>query len=149
MPQVISYFGRGNDAGDHSFLSNFYRHCDGPTVEHHFQAAKAVRPADAARILAAAAPGEAKRLGRSVELRPGWDDQRLVVMRTLLRTKFFGYPDMGDRLLATYDAVLIEGNTWGDRFWGQVDGRGENWLGRLLMQVRAELLAAHQHRSTV
>lgn len=32
-----------------------------------------------------------------------------------------------------------EGNTWGDKFWGVCDGEGENHLGKLLMEVRAEL----------
>lgn len=47
-------------------------------------------------------------------------------------------------LIATGDAILREGNHWGDRFWG-VDartGEGENHLGRLLMELRAEI-AAH------
>ena len=34
---------------------------------------------------------------------------------------------------------LVEGNTWGDRFWGVCGGVGLNWLGRLLMQVRDEV----------
>ena len=49
--------------------------------------------------------------------------------------------DLKQRLLATGDKRLVEGNTWGDTFWG-VDlrsGRGENQLGRILMRVREEL----------
>jgi predicted NAD-dependent protein-ADP-ribosyltransferase YbiA (DUF1768 family) len=51
---------------------------------------------------------------------------------------------MAEKLLATGDRMLIEGNTWGDRRWGCVqaqDGtwRGRNWLGEILMQVREEL----------
>ena len=38
------------------------------------------------------------------------------------------------------DVDLIEGNTWGDTFWGQVDGKGENKLGKLLMKIRDELM---------
>jgi len=44
-----------------------------------------------------------------------------------------------ERLLATGDQELIEGNTWGDRFWGVCDGEGQNQLGRLLMELRNEL----------
>lgn len=43
--------------------------------------------------------------------------------------------------MATDDAELVEGNTWGDRYWGVVDGVGENRLGKLLMERRAELRA--------
>lgn len=45
-------------------------------------------------------------------------------------------PEMAERLKATGDAELIEGNYWGDVFWGTCDGVGENWLGRLLMAQR-------------
>lgn len=42
-------------------------------------------------------------------------------------------------LLKTGDAVLIEGNNWGDKIWGQVDGIGENYLRKILMKIREEL----------
>ena len=35
--------------------------------------------------------------------------------------------------------ILVEENTWGDSFWGTVNGRGENQLGQILMDVRAKL----------
>ncbi len=50
--------------------------------------------------------------------------------------KFTQHADLAEKLLATGDAVLEEGNNWGDEFWGVVDGRGMNWLGTLLMTVR-------------
>ncbi len=55
--------------------------------------------------------------------------------------KFTQNPDLLSKLLATGDAELIEGNTWGDRVWG-VDlyrGAGENHLGKILMRIRDEL----------
>jgi len=63
------------------------------------------------------------------------------IMLELLRLKFAFY-DLGMLLLATEDAVLEEGNWWGDTYWGVCpsgSGNGENMLGRLLMQVREEL----------
>jgi predicted NAD-dependent protein-ADP-ribosyltransferase YbiA (DUF1768 family) len=50
-------------------------------------------------------------------------------------------PTLGVSLLATGNRPLIEGNDWGDTFWGQVDGRGENHLGELLLKIREELRA--------
>ena len=32
---------------------------------------------------------------------------------------------------------LVEGNYWGDTFWGICNGEGTNWLGILLMAERA------------
>ena len=51
------------------------------------------------------------------------------------------------QLMNTGTRTLIEGNTWGDKFWGQVrdvhtaELRGENQLGIILMTVRQEMTA--------
>ena len=83
-------------------------------------------------------PGQAKRHGRALALRPNWDSIKLSVMQRLLALKF-RHPELRRLLLATGDAELIEGNNWGDRYWGVSGGSGENHLGRLLMDLRAEL----------
>lgn len=56
-----------------------------------------------------------------------------------MREKFTQNTELADKLLATGDAYLEEGNTWGDRIWGTVNGSGANRLGVILMQIRAEL----------
>ena len=84
--------------------------------------------------------------GRRITLRPGWDTLRLDVMRGIVRQKFRD-PVLAARLLATGAAHLEEGNTHGDRFWGTVNGQGENWLGRILMEVRSELQAGQEQAS--
>lgn len=144
MTKPIDHF-----IGKYHFLSNFYRvnieyegH-DYPTVEHAYQAAKTNDPHKRARIRAAATPGLAKAMGRRVKLIEGWDDKRVDVMRQLLRDKF-AYPDLMEKLLETGDAELVEGNDWGDTWWGvyyppKGDPIGENMLGKLLMQIRSEL----------
>lgn len=130
--------------GNYTFLSNFYPsqvRLDGvvyPTLEHAFQAAKV--PRGDARVPFRNAPtaGKAKCLGRSCQLRADWEAVKFDIMRDLVRDKFTN-ATLRAKLLATGDATLVEENTWGDRTWGQVDGVGENWLGRLVMQVRGEL----------
>ncbi len=134
-------------SGPYEFLSNFYpspvtfEDVVYKTVEHAFQAAKALTPAERLPIVMAETAGQAKRLGRKLALRPGWDEMRIGMMRELLRLKFRSGSSLSEKLLATGDAELIEGNTWDDTFWGVCRGRGENHLGRLLMQVRSELAA--------
>lgn len=135
--------------GEFAFLSNFYA-CEVefegevyPTVEHAFQAAKTENPEERARVRSAKTPKGAKMLGRRVTLRPGWDYQRVDVMKELVRKKFH-HPKMREKLLATGDEELVEGNTWHDRYWGRCicpkhDGDGLNWLGRILMRIREEL----------
>lgn len=60
-------------------------------------------------------------------------------MYGLLRQKFAPGSSLAARLQGTGDVILVEGNAWGDRFWGASGGYGENYLGRLLMIVRAEI----------
>ena len=84
--------------------------------------------------------GQAKRLGKRVELRPDWEDVKIDIMRQVLKSKFTQNPELKAKLIATGDAELIEGNNWNDRFWGVCNGKGQNHLGRLLMELRAELV---------
>lgn len=129
--------------GEFAFLSNFFpspitiQGIVYPTVEHAFQAKKTMNREDRLVIAGCRTPGEAKRMGRRVELRPDWDrSTRLSVMFSLLWDKFKD-PVLRERLLNTAPRMLIEGNSWGDRFWGICDGSGENHLGELLMRVRS------------
>lgn len=130
--------------GIYRFLSNFWP-CevllDGElysSVEHAYQAAKTMSYEHRDKIRLAATAGNAKRMGRNVPMRGDWDSIKLQVMLDLLRRKFT-HRKLAALLLETSDAELIEGNTWGDRFWGVCAGIGENHLGKLLMQVREEI----------
>lgn len=138
--------------GEYRFLSNFsphpvdYVNVRWPTLEHAFQAAKCVDPAQRLVIAAARTPGHAKRLGRTVCRVPGWNLVRVNVMSELLRSKFTLSPSIRDALLATGRAQLVEGNRWCDQFWGDCRcGRpgcaepGTNTLGKQLMLLRAQL----------
>lgn len=125
-------------------MSNFYE-CliiyDGyayKSTEAAYQASKCENERDRLMFVALN-PGSAKRLGRNVKLRPDWDEIKIDVMRDLLYQKFQPYYELGRKLVETGDEDLVEGNTWGDTFWGVCNGVGENNLGKLLMEVRANL----------
>ncbi len=135
--------------GEYHFLSNFYPQrveYEGeiyPTSEHAFQAAKTLDPRERDQFTDPhLTPGQAKRLGRKVSLRPDWDDVKFRVMAEILDVKFAPGTELAVRLKNTGDTELIEGNHWGDRIWGQVNGEGENWLGCILMGIRDELQEA-------
>lgn len=146
------------DGTEHAFLSNFYPSpitgASGivyPTVEHAFQAAKTADHGSRLLIARLPTPGKAKRAGRALELDggiEGWNARRDHVMRHCLRLKFVLGGRLALMLMATDDAELVEGNTWGDRYWGVVDGVGENRLGNLLMERRAELRAQLTEEAT-
>ena len=98
---------------------------------------------------------EAKRMGRAISLRPGWDRLRRAVMLQVVLAKFTQNPDLAAALVQTGQRPLLEGNWWGDTDWGVVreDHRawspdlpwwheggwawsGHNWLGLALMAAR-------------
>jgi ribA/ribD-fused uncharacterized protein len=129
--------------GDERFLSNFYPSpvelggVTYPTVENAYQAAKTASQNRGPFV--SCSPGEAKKLGRTVELVSNWDEIKERVMEKLLYRKFYDNPELGRKLDATGDMYLMEGNTWGDTYWGMCDGVGKNRLGALLMYVRGQL----------
>lgn len=133
-------------AGKYKFLSNFYItpvEFEGsvyPSSEHAFQAAKALNPVFRNKIRKMVRPAEAKKFGRTVSLRPRWEEIKIDIMRNIVRKKFEN-KNLRKRLLATGAAILYEGNHWGDRFWGVDDNTlyGKNWLGKILMQIRDEI----------
>jgi ribA/ribD-fused uncharacterized protein len=116
-----------------------------PTVEHFFQAMKTTDPAERERIRTAPTPGQAKRLGRKVQLRPDWQQAKLALMEFALRQKF-SRPEWA-ATLRDFEGEIVEWNTWHDNIWGKCtcprcQSQGENQLGRLLERLRAELRAA-------
>jgi len=170
LPEVISYFDEFEGENEWAALSNFYQGAPirvGPyafaTGEHFFQAMKAQNGRDFRKIVACATPGEAKAEGQHLlRLRPDWEAVKYDVMAWVLAEKFKPGREESRVLLATGDALLVEGTTWGDQVWGVnlKAGRklipreepwergepwfspGRNWLGRLLMARRAELVQA-------
>jgi hypothetical protein len=128
----------------YAFLSNFYGitiwigGTPWLTAEHLFQACKTTDPAEREWVRMSETAGVAKRRGRQITLRSDWNEIKLDVMRYCLQKKF-AHPMLAIHLKDTGDAILIEGNTWGDRYWGVCGGKGENMLGKLLMEVRDTL----------
>jgi ribA/ribD-fused uncharacterized protein len=89
-------------------------------------------------------PKACKALGRKVRNfdTKSWTEVAPKYMLQGLNYKFDQNPDLAKRLIDTAPAMLIEGNTWGDTFWGVCKGKGLNYLGLLLMLVRNKLSTA-------
>jgi len=138
-------------SGEYDFLSNFYPSpfTDGrytyPTVEHRYQARKALNVADMLKVIHSSTPGQAKRQGGKLQ-RPDWNTMRDFVMIEALCQKFIAHPDLAKRLLATEKTPIEERNKHHDIYWGICDcemyqGMGANTLGKMLMKIREELAA--------
>ena len=109
------------------------------TVENGYQGGKSADPDEQDRILRAPSPGQAKRLGRRVRMRPDFEQKKFALMEDLVDAKFSQNVDLRAALLGTGNRPLVEGAPWGDRIWGVCNGVGENHLGKTLMRVRDRL----------
>jgi len=137
----------GFETEESAFLSNFYPNegrsdyvKNWMTNEHFYQAHKTFDPVWFVKIRDAATPHIAKKLGQQAPLRSDWERVKIDVMMGGLRLKF-AYPSaLCYKLLGTgRNEHLEEANWWGDTFWGTCKGKGDNWLGKCLMEVRREL----------
>lgn len=134
------------------FLSSFYNaylmyegiiYC---STEAAFQAAKTLDVAERARVVRMS-QSDAKKAGRSLQLRPGWEEVKDKVMYDVCRAKFTMNSSLklAERLLATGDEELVEGNTWHDNYWGDCtcdkckNIPGRNQLGKTLMKLREDI----------
>jgi ribA/ribD-fused uncharacterized protein len=152
MAKLIEKF-----TGQYRFLSNFWicdiffvpAHLDcnemfhAISVEHAFQAMKAASVEDVRSVLACETPGDAKHKGKEIKLRSGWDKIKNAEMEALLYKKF-QIPELKMSLMLTTGAELIEGNSWGDTYWGVCAGIGQNNLGKLLMKIRDKVIKEYK-----
>lgn len=128
------------------FLSNFYEYpiyynklvfCN---AEAAFQAQKVINKKDQYKFINLNA-SQARKLGKTVQLRKDWEEIKDNVMYEIVKRKFTINKELQQKLLETKEEELVEGNWWHDIYWG-VDsktGIGQNKLGKILMKVREEV----------
>jgi ribA/ribD-fused uncharacterized protein len=144
QPEVIHFYSVADEYGCFSNFAAYPIRLRGkswPTSEHFFQAQKFNDRSHQGQIRKAKSPMTAARLGRDrkKKLRKDWESVKIGIMREAVLAKFTQHEDLRDVLLSTGDAKLVE-HTSNDSFWGDGgDGSGENWLGRILMEVREKL----------
>lgn len=131
--------------GSFRYLSNFwlckivYEDILYPSTEHAYAAAKTLDLNERWIMSKLATPSQVKRYGRGLKLREDWEKVKLQVMYDLVKLKFSQDNELKNKLIRTNGIELIEGNTWGDTYWGVCKGKGENNLGKILMRVRDEI----------
>lgn len=149
MPKVIDSFQL-----EYDFLSNFYP-CfvtyKGITYQSSEAAFHAQKTHDVYKQVEFTLmnPSQSKKAGRSLALRPDWEDVKYQIMYEIVLQKFVQNEWIQQKLLATEDAELIEGNWWGDTYWGVCKGVGENNLGKILMNVRDYLRTVQSAQLTL
>lgn len=129
--------------GKYRFLSNFFlipTYFEGilyPSSEHAYQAAKTLDFNIRSSTFLHCTSGQAKSRGDALTTRNEWHHIKYDVMSVIVFDKFYRNTDLRINLLATGNKLLEETNSWGDRFWGVCDEKGENNLGKILMGVRS------------
>lgn len=141
--------------GEHYFLSNYHtqaftwRGVEFQSGEQAFAYAKtffADHDVEFWRqtIMDSKTPGEAKKVGRNRVMNldvKTWDMRKVQYMREIVHAKFKA-PGLAGKLINTGSAMLVEGNDWGDKFWGRCIDKstgkmvGLNQLGTILMEER-------------
>jgi ribA/ribD-fused uncharacterized protein len=115
-----------------------------PTAEHAYQFGKARKPEVREWLMAAPSPSLLSMAAHGLyrwDIVDDWKDAKIPRMRSVLWSKFGQSPHLLELLLSTGSCQLIESATTDNavnRFWGQVNGKGQNWLGILLMGVRED-----------
>lgn len=148
-PETIGFY-RANEKPYGAFSNLFKRSIifedtRYPTSEHAYQAGKALKPAVRNWILAAPTPALAAMAAHGLytwDVVSDWASVKFNRMRSVLRAKFTQHADLAELLLSTGEARLVESGTVNNavnRLWGEVQGRGENMLGKMLMELRSDL----------
>ncbi len=145
VEKILFYRVKGEKYG---CFSNFSKHqliYEGKAYnnsEAAYQSAKftLTEPDYAEQIRLTTSPKDAANLGRDKthKMREDWEEVKYSIMKKVVKKKFETHPGIKKILLDTKGAELIE-NSPSDKIWGiGSDGRGENWLGKILMEVRDE-----------
>lgn len=134
--------------GEFGFLSNLYpsqiqfEDRIFPTAEHAYQFGKFRDSQIADWVMTAPKNHLVAIIAHGIfafDITPDWNTKKVERMKNVVRAKFAQNLELKEKLLATKNITLVEGSK-SDAFWGiGKKGKGRNWLGVILMQVREEL----------
>jgi ribA/ribD-fused uncharacterized protein len=125
-----------------------------PTAEHAYQAGKARKEEVREWILSAPTPALVAMAAHGLytwDIVPEWSQLKFERMRQVLYAKFTQHEDLKKLLLSTGTARLVEAGKVPNAVnctWGEVNGKGKNMLGVLLMELRSELRKPAPNSST-
>lgn len=138
FPDVINRF-----KGEYDFLSNrfpcrfIWRGLEYRSAEAAFQSSKCVEESER-KTYAGCSTDKALLKGKDQTPYPEWEEERLVIMESILQAKFEQNSTLKEKLKATGRCILVNGNNKQETYWG-VDlysWIGENHLGKIIMNIR-------------
>jgi ribA/ribD-fused uncharacterized protein len=131
----------------------FFENQEFATAEHAYQAGKARKPEVRTWLLNAPSPALVAMAAHGLytwDIVPDWAQTKFDRMRGVLRAKFSQHEELRKLLLSTGKKRLVESGTVDNavnRLWGEVNGKGSNKLGVLLMELREELRGEFTRKS--
>ncbi|KRX10356.1 SMAD/FHA domain [Pseudocohnilembus persalinus] len=113
-----------------------------PSISSAFQAARSQSQEEREAIASVDSPEELWDLAVKIEDPEDWEQRKLKVMESLLRDKFRRNKDLKERLMETGNRQLIntyDEETESNLYWGHINGKGQNHLGKLLENIRNDI----------
>lgn len=138
FPDVISRFKNEYDFLSNRFSCQFtWQGLRYGNVEAAFQSSKC-REEEGRKVFANCSADKAAMKGKALTPPPEWEQEKLAIMESILEAKFSQNPALMEKLKATGNSILLNGNSKKEEFWG-VDlykWTGENHLGKIIMNIR-------------
>ncbi|MGM9802731.1 MAG: NADAR domain-containing protein [Muribaculaceae bacterium] len=138
FPNMITQFKH-----EYDFLSNSYpcrfvwQGLSYANAEAAFQSSKYASEEER-KTLSNSSAEKAANMGSKLKPHPGWEENQLNIMQSIVEAKFEQNPDLMNKLIETGNATLVNGNSKQETFWGidLYSWQGENNLGKILMTLR-------------
>jgi ribA/ribD-fused uncharacterized protein len=114
-----------------------------PSCEHYLEAQKVNDPEIRERIRQAASVADAVCRFQESKVKPSrtWPTKCDAIMRSALLAKFTQHTTLRDALLATGTATLVSDSNC-ESYWAERPGVVFNTIGKMLMEIRAQLRSA-------
>lgn len=110
------------------------------TAEHAYHCQRYVDPAILSEIQDARSAYIAWQLSQKYKSKQvsDFDAQKVEIMKEICRAKVEQHEDVKEALIESGTDVIIK--NYPDEFWGiGMDGSGQNWMGKIWMQLREEI----------
>ena len=113
-----------------------------PSATHAFQSARSSDERTRKAILNAESLLVVLKIAKRIDEPENWKLKRLKVMEQIVRDKFRRSRELQEKLKATGNRDLLmtyQDENSVNQYWGVVNNKGQNQLGRILMKIRSDL----------
>ena len=130
----VVYNGQMFPSSEHAYMYAKMKHSETPDKMHYLEFIRLE-------------PKKTKNFTKKLKLNWYWHHVKGDIMKVICYSKFDLNPDLADKLMATGEEPIEEGNTWNDTYFGVIideNGNKVGWnvLGRILEDIRYNLYEA-------